>query len=259
MKRFRTVLVNGYQKNEVDQYIDALIVEVDNYKEEMNQELGKKQEIILSLQNEVKELEEKKKSWDQDKAMLEEKVKVCCETKQEQDELDANRLQQMEEKLKEYEENYKTLADVLAEARLEASKILSVAKSEADILTQKAQDKAEKIILKAQEDMDRMIHEAKREAEDIICTAQNEVEEYRKKTEEDLGRKREEDIEHFELARKNLEEYLNSLNHSQSKLVEIYNELGILVKRMPLRVADIFSNQPYQLLQEKKEEEKESY
>lgn len=256
MKRFRTVLVNGYQKSEVDRYIDALTEEAEKYEEEMNHELEKKQELIQDLQNEVKELEERETSWKQEKAILEEKVKACCEAETKQAEFDAERLRQMEEKLKEYEANYKTLADVLADARLEASRILSEARTEAEALTQEAQCKAERTTLEAQEDTERMIHTAKQDAEIIISTARNEAEEYREKTEEDMRRKREEDIGRFELARKNLADYLDSLNCSQSKLVETYNELGVLVERMPLRVADVFSDLPYQLLAEEKEKER---
>lgn len=51
------------------------------------------------------------------------------------------------------------------------------------------------------------------------------------------------------LAKYKLMNYLKALNDTQNKLVTTYNELGELVDKLPLRIGDIFSEEPFDLLE----------
>ena len=107
----------------------------------------------------------------------------------------------------------------------------------------------------AKEEAETIRSAANEKAEDIENAAHLEAEKYKRETEAILQKKKETDRRNFEQARLNLANYLDGLNRSQSKLIETYNELGALVKKMPIRIDDIFSDQPFQLLSEERKDE----
>ena len=71
----------------------------------------------------------------------------------------------------------------------------------------------------------------------------------RKKTEEELQARKEIEERNYMAAKYKLKEYLDSLNATQSRLISTYNELGKLVNQMPIRLEDVFSEEPMELLE----------
>ena len=72
MKKFRTVFFNGYQKEEVDEYVESLLNQVgqltqasgesaekDNQIQELKIQLGDKEKEAEAAREQLKELEEK--------------------------------------------------------------------------------------------------------------------------------------------------------------------------------------------------------
>ena len=78
-----------------------------------------------------------------------------------------------------------------------------------------------------------------------VYMAKNEAESYRESVETELEEKRQEEARKFELARFKVAGYLESLNRSQNKLLEVYEEFGRVVERLPLRIGDVFSDEPF--------------
>ena len=66
---------------------------------------------------------------------------------------------------------------------------------------------------------------------------------YRKKVEKELKAQEEENGKKFMLAKYRLMEYLEALNRSQSQLIKTYNELGEIVKKMPVQIEDALETQ----------------
>ena len=72
--------------------------------------------------------------------------------------------------------------------------------------------------------------------------------------EAELEKRRREEAQKFEIARSNVAGYLESLNRSQNKLLEVYEEFGHVVEQLPLRIGDVFSEEPFELLEKSKED-----
>lgn len=252
MKRFRTAFFNGYQREEVDEYIDSLVQELERFKAEMTRRLE-------AEQKKIEELQEKIDAGKEEKTDLLEKIESMERQEQSSKKEDFEHtaeLKALKQKVQDYEKNYSNLANVLANAKVEADHILTSAKTDAKALKDEAKQNAESLTSIAQRDSEKMKREAEMAAELISRTAKEKADAYRQQVEADLKKKREEDSQKFKAAKYNLIEYLNALNNSQSKLIETYNELGVLVKKMPIRIDDIFSEAPMELLPEQERVDK---
>ena len=53
-----------------------------------------------------------------------------------------------------------------------------------------------------------------------------------------------------------LTEYLESLNRTQNRLIQVYEEFGRVVGQLPLRIGDVFSEEPFELLENPQKKEK---
>ena len=84
----------------------------------------------------------------------------------------------------------------------------------------------------------------------ITEQARQGAEDYRKNVEEEMEKKQEEEALKFQMARYKVTGYLDALNSSQKKLVEVYEEFGRVVEQLPLRIGDVFSEEPFELLEE---------
>ena len=115
--------------------------------------------------------------------------------------------------------------------------VVSAAKKDADKLVNDARENAQQLTSQAKKDADKLLHDAQADAQM-----------HRDKVEKELKEKREADGKRYMLAKYKLMEYLNSLNRSQSQLIKTYNELGEIVKKMPIRVEDVFSDNPMEFL-----------
>ena len=294
MKKFRTALFNGYQKNAVDEYLEDLMQELevlrqDAFKaqsagqlrtqlEEIRQENERLQE---SLQEKSRKLEEEA---EQKQLLISEHEKQLSNEKQRLEDIDRelrNREQQLkekelqlqqlqqqenafkeerqrltslndqyaekEEKLKRYENDYSSFMDLMVNMKSQARQIVTDAQSD-----------AEEILLMAKKDADEITSSAQSEAEKITDRAKLEALDYRQNVEKELKKRKEDESLKFQLARFRISEYLESLNRSQNRLISVYEEFGRLVGQLPLRLGDVFSDEPFELLDDPEKSQSES-
>lgn len=216
MGKFRNVFFGGYQKAEVDEYVESLLSELERAKSGEGKEGAQKEkeleEAKANLQREQEEKNQLLKQLSEMKAKLE-----SSQTDKDKE------LQEVKEQLNEYQNKYSY--DVFAD-------MLSSAKKDAEQLTIAAQKNAEQILNEARENADR-----------ITMDAQVDARIYRQKVEKELKAQEEENGKKFMVAKYRLMEYLEALNRSQSQLIKTYNELGEIVKKMPVQIEDALETQ----------------
>ena len=139
----------------------------------------------------------------------------------------------MQEQLKNYEGSYSDFSRFMTMAKKEAEQTVAKAKQEAEMAMAKAEMDAEKITTAAK-------------AEALL---------HQKNVEKELKEQAKANEQKYTIAKYKLMEYLNALNNTQSKLIETYNELGALVQKMPIRIDDLFSDEPLALLPEEKDKD----
>lgn len=216
MGKFRNVFFGGYQKAEVDEYVESLLSELERAKSGEGKEGAQKEkeleEAKANLQREQEEKNQLLKQLSEMKAQLE-----SSQTDKDKE------LQEVKEQLNEYQNKYSY--DVFAD-------MLSSAKKDAEQLTIAAQKNAEQILNEARENADR-----------ITMDAQVDARIYRQKVEKELKAQEEENGKKFMVAKYRLMEYLEALNRSQSQLIKTYNELGEIIKKMPVQIEDALETQ----------------
>ena len=216
MGKFRNVFFGGYQKAEVDEYVESLLYELERAKSGEGKEGAQKE----------KELEEAKANLQKEQEEKNQLLKQLSEMKAklESSQTDKNKeLREVKEQLNEYQNKYSY--DVFAD-------MLSSAKKDADQLINSARENAEQIL-----------NEARENADKITMDAQVDARIYRQKVEKELKAQEEENGKKFMLAKYRLMEYLEALNRSQSQLIKTYNELGEIVKKMPVQIEDALETQ----------------
>ena len=227
MGKFRNVFFGGYQKAEVDEYVESLLSELERAKSGEGKEGAQKEkeleEAKANLQREQEEKNQLLKQLSEMKAQLE-----SSQTDKDKE------LQEVKEQLNEYQNKYSY--DVFAD-------MLSSAKKDADQLINSARENAEQLTSTAKENAEQILNEARENADKITMDAQVDARIYRQKVEKELKAQEEENGKKFMLAKYRLMEYLEALNRSQSQLIKTYNELGEIVKKMPVQIEDALETQ----------------
>ena len=227
MGKFRNVFFGGYQKAEVDEYVESLLSELERAKSGEGKEGAQKEkeleEAKANLQREQEEKSQLLKQLSEMKAKLE-----SSQTDKDKE------LQEVKEQLNEYQNKYSydVFADMLSSAKKDADQLINSARENAEQLTSTAKENAEQILNEARENADR-----------ITMDAQVDARIYRQKVEKELKAQEEENGKKFMLAKYRLMEYLEALNRSQSQLIKTYNELGEIVKKMPVQIEDALETQ----------------
>ena len=227
MGKFRNVFFGGYQKAEVDEYVESLLSELERAKSGEGKEGAQKE----------KELEEAKANLQREQEEKNQLLKQLSEMKAklESSQTDKNKeLREVKEQLNEYQNKYSydVFADMLSSAKKDADQLINSARENAEQLTSTAKENAEQILNEARENADR-----------ITMDAQVDARIYRQKVEKELKAQEEENGKKFMLAKYRLMEYLEALNRSQSQLIKTYNELGEIVKKMPVQIEDALETQ----------------
>ena len=275
MKKFRSAFFGGYQREEVDDYIEALISELERVKtnsgsenaqelEEMKEQVQQERKEKDSLINQLGQLEAKIKSHsvDNEKEVqnLREELARYKENGDSKDELEKATRQLEDERrekgallkrIAELEEKVNERNDEKEKEIQEMREQLDKYKSSYDVLANvvsAAKKDADKLVNDARENAQQLTSQAKKDADKLLYDAQADAQMHRDKVEKELKEKREADGKRYMLAKYKLMEYLNSLNRSQSQLIKTYNELGEIVKKMPIRVEDVFSDDPMEFL-----------
>ena len=221
MKKFRSSIFNGYHKKDVDEYIEFLVGELDSLKEETAQALEQQKQIISELEL---QLNREKETKGQLESQIQEEERRAAQRNAEMDE----KIRSMSEKLKKYEESCEAVPRTLAIAKADAEQMLTDARRNAD----------------------QILTDAKSNVEQMKVNAQREVSKARKKAEEEIHARQEMERRNYMAAKYKLQKYLDSLNTTQERLISTYNELGQLVSQMPIRLGDVFSDEPMELLKE---------
>ena len=227
MGKFRNVFFGGYQKAEVDEYVESLLSELERAKSGEGKEGAQKE----------KELEEAKANLQREQEEKNQLLKQLSEMKAqlESSQTDKNKeLREVKEQLNEYQNKYSydVFADMLSSAKKDADQLINSARENAEQLTSTAKENAEQILNEARENADR-----------ITMDAQVDARIYRQKVEKEPKAQEEENGKKFMLAKYRLMEYLEALNRSQSQLIKTYNELGEIVKKMPVQIEDALETQ----------------
>ena len=227
MGKFRNVFFGGYQKAEVDEYVESLLYELERAKSGEGKEGAQKE----------KELEEAKANLQREQEEKNQLLKQLSEMKAqlESSQTDKNKeLREVKEQLNEYQNKYSydVFADMLSSAKKDADQLINSARENAEQLTSTAKENAEQILNEARENADR-----------ITMDAQVDARIYRQKVEKELKAQEEENGKNFMVAKYRLMEYLEALNRSQSQLIKTYNELGEIVKKMPVQIEDALETQ----------------
>lgn len=227
MGKFRNVFFGGYQKAEVDEYVESLLSELERAKSGEGKEGAQKEkeleEAKANLQREQEEKNQLLKQLSEMKAQLE-----SSQTDKDKE------LREVKEQLNEYQNKYSydVFADMLSSAKKDADQLINSARENAEQLTSTAKENAEQILNEARENADR-----------ITMDAQVDARIYRQKVEKELKAQEEENGKKFMVAKYRLMEYLEALNRSQSQLIKTYNELGEIVKKMPVQMEDALETQ----------------
>lgn len=227
MGKFRNVFFGGYQKAEVDEYVESLLSELERAKSGEGKEGAQKEkeleEAKANLQREQEEKNQLLKQLSEMKAKLE-----SSQTDKDKE------LREVKEQLNEYQNKYSydVFADMLSSAKKDADQLINSARENAEQLTSTAKENAEQILNEARENADR-----------ITMDAQVDARIYRQKVEKELKAQEEENGKKFMVAKYRLMEYLEALNRSQSQLIKTYNELGEIVKKMPVQIEDALETQ----------------
>lgn len=227
MGKFRNVFFGGYQKAEVDEYVESLLSELERAKSGEGKEGAQKEkeleEAKANLQREQEEKNQLLKQLSEMKAQLE-----SSQTDKDKE------LREVKEQLNEYQNKYSydVFADMLSSAKKDADQLINSARENAEQLTSTAKENAEQILNEARENADR-----------ITMDAQVDARIYRQKVEKELKAQEEENGKKFMVAKYRLMEYLEALNRSQSQLIKTYNELGEIVKKMPVQIEDALETQ----------------
>lgn len=205
MKRFRTAVFGGYQKTEVDEYVNFLVKELEDVKAEANQTLQE---------------QENKYGFDQDeRKQLQAKIEELKENERAAKDRHRREIEDFKSRLNQYEESYNEFSKMISSAKKEADTILSEAKRQANELLAEAEEKSR----------------------NLLESAQEEVLAYQNQAEGLIKRKREANEKDYERAQNQIKEYVDSINKAQSALVDAYNELGAVVSKLPIRMETVLS------------------
>ena len=238
MGKFRNVFFGGYQKAEVDEYVESLLSELERAKSGEGKEGAQKEkeleEAKANLQREQEEKNQLLKQLSEMKAKLE-----SSQTDKDKE------LREVKEQLNEYQNKYSydVFADMLSSAKKDADQLINSARENAEQLTSTARGNAEQLTIAAQKNAEQILNEARENADKITMDAQVDARIYRQKVEKELKAQEEENGKKFMLAKYRLMEYLEALNRSQSQLIKTYNELGEIVKKMPVQIEDALETQ----------------
>ncbi|MCI8454819.1 MAG: hypothetical protein HFE84_09425 [Lachnospiraceae bacterium] len=236
MKKFRTALINGYQKKEVDAYISTFVREAEAAKEELNGKLSEAQKTIETLKAALaKEQEEKSRLLEEQERLRRENIQTC---------------RAMEQKAAEYEKNQAALAGLLIDTRIETENLLSAARKNADAMIERADDEARKTMDEAAKRAQAVTDDAQAEARKMMEAARAEVQAYKEEQEKEAARRQKEEDRRISAAKAHFEVYMGALGGLKKRLEESNKELSTLAARIPQKVEEMLPADPLGLFEE---------
>ncbi len=273
MERFRTSLFMGYNKDEVDEYIEMLTEKLNKLSSVagINQENPELKGKMEALQSEMDNLQMEKNGLQSEMDNLKTKnISLQAERDSLQAERDSLRTanSDLQLQLMELESQVDRLTKEARERQVEQSfdanpvdsqlqeKMKDYDKKFAMLAVVLANAEVEKaqVVADAKANADKIVDEAKekalqcqQEAEEKAMLCQREAEEKaalcQQEAEEKIKERWKEEEERHIIAKHRIKEYLKSLNKYQTQLVDTYNQLGRLVEGMPLRLENIIDGE----------------
>lgn len=244
---FRVNIFGGYNKEDVNNYIQILENDMEAIKIKNNMENMELKSEFQKLQEENKMLIEKLGQCRQQEDEEQLKVKEGREIPQDAlDELEY--LQQENKRLKELLKNSKTEETNDLEEKLDMQEQM---KQEIQILqdNKKRYEEEYKAIVKVLEDAKlsaRSIEEeTKKRADEIIANAQKEAELFREKLKFQIDKELEDKGIRLMAAKYKIESYRKNINEIQQKVFNLYTDMGKMVENMPQRLEQIWEGDTY--------------
>ncbi len=197
---FKTVLVKGFDKEEVLAYIQK--------KEE--EAFAKDADFVKAIKSKDAKIEELKK-----RLVLKEEQKERLEN-------------EIEQKYKKYIDNYDRIGRLVFEAELKADKIVAEAQKKAERIVSDAQIIADKTASEAQDKADRLINDAEQRASIRVAEVQKEVNEKMA-----VGKKK------YLAIQDEMNEILELMNQAQRSFMTSYKEVHRIIKTMPTSINDV--------------------
>lgn len=207
MKKFRTVFFYGYQRDEVDGYVESLTSQIEDLKNQLEQQEGEKENLKKALEK-------------------------------------------SEEELKNYKDDYLNFMDLMVNMKNQAKEVVQEASKNAEEIIEIAKKDAKKITSDAQSGAKEITEAAQSGAEEIVSAAKAEADTYLQDVKQKIENQKKQEEENWKLARYKLMTHLDAMKQAQEKLLEVYEQLGKVVGKMPLRLGDVWSDEPFELLEE---------
>ncbi len=219
MKKFRTVFFNGYQKEEVDGYVESLMSQIEQLTR-VSEDNAEKDKTIQELKEQLEQREREKED--------------------------------LEKRLKKNETEYLNFMDLMVDMKNQAKEVVQEASKNAEEIIEIAKKDAEKITSEAKSGAEEITQAAQSGAEEIVSAAKAEADTYVQDMKQEIEEKKKREEENWKLARYKLMTHLDAMKQAQEKLMEVYEQLGKVVGKMPLRLGDVLSDEPFEFLEENK-------
>lgn len=240
---FRVALFGGYKKDDVIDYIDLLLKEMEeqqNEKTEMEQkwkeELEKKTESVSQLTEMLEEALEKVEEWKKQGAegmSEEEKAGMHAELeklKRENDELQ-KRNESLEDKIDKLENK-----QVLSDRREEEYRKIQTRLEEERKMYEKRSAAVSDVLTDARIQADHILEEAQKQADTAIKQTEESIELQRKAADRVYQNEVGKSIEQLMLVRLKMSEYLDMLDEVHSGIEKVYGSMSRVTAGIPTNV-----------------------
>lgn len=259
---FRVRLFGGYDKEEVQEYIQAMEKEIDNLKilyqngkEELKRLSGFAEEgadgINAGLEEELKksraEVLKKTEALEKTEAELKRvRAELAEKTEQHQEALPEDtfqpQLQILRRENQELRETCKSLREQIREKEEEAKEELGDRELIAEILAD------------ARKSAELIKEDARQEGQEILKNAQQEVERQKKEIAGRINSELADKGIELIAARHKIARYVNEVKKVQEELYSMYTKMNAMVENMPVRLDNYWEGEHFQMLTEKRQE-----
>ena len=197
---FKTVLVKGFDKDDVLEYIKKM--QDDTYAKEV--------ELTNALKEKDAKIEELNK-----RILLKEEQKERLEN-------------EIEQKYKKYIENYDRIGRLVFESELKA-----------DAIIEEANDNAEKIVEAAKKEAEKIVAEAQGCADKIMNTIESKATQRVSEVEQEVNEKLAEGKNRYLALQDEMNEIVELMNQAQKRFMASYKEVHGIIRTMPTTLKEI--------------------
>lgn len=246
-EEFRSVWFGGYNKDDVDEYLQTLRDRIEEAK------VSYQRENARNIQK-LKECEEYKREQEKQISMLQKELaqaRIEAQTSiQVAERVEAELAEKTEELLKKDE---LLKREMEKNARLEAELKRHDEQREKVLLDYELM---QRVLEDASKDADMMKAEAREEGRKIVAAAIVEAETKKNVIARRIGFELEEKALQLVAAKHKITQYMKDVNDTQQGLFEIYNKMHRMIENMPIRLEEFWDGEEYKVLEDKYDGEK---